>query len=187
MKKLFSLSALLLCALFANAQMSDAEQKAMMEYGTPGKMHQMLAKDNGTWSEEISFWYAPGSEPMKYSATATNDMIMNGLIQQSRHAGSMMGMPFEGISTTAYDNVRNVFVNTWIDNFSSGIMSSEGKWNEAKKCIEFKGMVTDPVTKKLQPFRQNLTFVDDKHQKLEMYMMYKGKEYKSMEIALAKQ
>src|SRR4028118_1807600 len=96
-------------------------------------------------------------------------------------------MPFQGISTTGYDNARRVFVNTWIDNFGTGIMTSEGAYNAKTKSIEFKGMVTDPMAGGRQmPFRQVLTFIDDNNQRLEMYNMHQGKEFKSMEIVLTR-
>jgi hypothetical protein len=159
----------------------------MMEYGTLGEMHKMLARDNGTWKEEVTMWMAPGTEPMKMQATVQSDMLMDGRYQQQIHNGNMMGMPFQGISTTGYDNARKMFVNTWIDNFGTGIMVSEGAYNAKTKSVEFKGMVTDPMMGgKQMPFRQVLTFTDENHQHLEMYMMHEGKEFKSMEIVLTR-
>lgn len=182
MKRILTTAAMLLCMHAAQAQMGEAETKAMMEYGTPGPMHKMLAEDNGNWKAEVSIWMMPGGEPTTYTVKVKNEMIMNGLFQQSTMAGEMMGMPFTGMSTTGYDNARKVFVNTWVDNFSSGIMTSEGKWDAKTRSIEFKGMTTDPMSKKQMPFRQVLTWVDANHQTLEMYMTADGKEFKSLAV-----
>ena len=59
----------------------DAASKAWMAYMTPGEMHQMLAKDDGEWNEEITMWMAPGAPPSKSTATAVNKMIMGGRYQ----------------------------------------------------------------------------------------------------------
>ncbi len=187
MKPLLLLVALVLSAATLHAQMGEAEQRAMMEYGTPGEMHKMLARDNGGWQEDITMWMKPGAEPMKMQATVTSEMIMDGRYQHQTHTGEMMGMPFNGVSTTGYDNARKVFVNTWLDNFGTGIMVSEGRWDAKTKSVEYKGKVTDPMAGgKQMPFRQVLYFVDENHQRVEMYQMHEGKEYKSMEMVLTK-
>ncbi len=186
MKKLLLLTVLAAITFQADAQMSEEEQKAMMEYGEVGPMQKMLAKNTGEWKEEITFWMEPGGEAMKNEATVKTEMILDGHFEKGTHTGNMMGMPFEGISITGFDNARKVFVNTWMDNFSSGLMNSEGKWDDKTKSIEFKGMTTEPVTKKLVPFRQVLYIVDENTKRMEMYMPHKGKEYKSMEIVMWK-
>ncbi len=188
MKTLSLLAALLLSTATLHAQqMGEAEQKAMMAYGTPGPMHEMLAHDNGPWREQITMWMKPGAEPETFAASVRSEMLMDGRYQQQTHDGEMMGMPFRGVSTTGYDNARKVFVNTWIDNFGTGIMTSEGRYNAATKSIEFKGKVTDPMAGGKQvPFRQVYRFISDKEQRMEMYMMQAGKEFKSMEIVLVR-
>jgi hypothetical protein len=165
----------------------DAEMKAMMAYSTPGEMHELMARDNGPWREQVTMWMKPGAPPQTFTASVKSEMLMDGRYQQQTHSGEWMGMPFNGISTTGYDNARKVFVNTWIDNFGTGIMTSEGRYNPATKTIEFKGKVTDPMAGgKQMPFRQVLRFIGDKEQRVEMYMMHAGKEFKSMEIVLTR-
>jgi hypothetical protein len=164
-----------------NAQ-SEAEMKAWMDYMTPGEMHQLLAKDDGEWNEEITSWMAPGAPPQKMAATCINKMIMGGRYQESIHTGNMMGMPFEGRSIAGYDNGRKIFVYTWIDNMSSGIMTMEGTWNATTKTMHYKGTTTDPMTGKSMPVRETFKYMDDGSQLLEMFMMHEGKEFKSMEI-----
>lgn len=170
-----------LCTHFAQAQ-SDAEQKAWMAYSTPGDMQKKLAASNGTWKEEISMWMQPGTDPMKSTGMVKNEMIMGGRYQQSTFTGDFMGMPFQGLSITGYDNARKVFVNTWVDNMGTGIMNSEGVMLPDGKSIEFRGKTTDPMTGNMMDFREVFTFVDKDHQKMEMYMTQGVTESKNMEI-----
>ncbi len=186
MKKLFVILCLGMLHLSASAQDDAASQKAWMDYATPGEMHQMLAKSNGNWKEEITFWMKPGADPMKWNATSVSEMVMDGRYQRMTTTGSFMGMTSNGMSITGYDNAKKTFFTTWIDNMGTGITTAEGKWDAAKHCIEYKGKMYEPMSKKDMSYRQVLTFIDDNHQKMEMFIIGKEKEYKSMEILLTR-
>lgn len=188
MKKLnkiyWSLLFVTLCnSLHAQEQKQSKEMQAWMTYMTPGKMHEMMAKSAGLWSEDVTMWMAPDSPPMKSTSTAMNKMIMGNRYLQGMHRGIFNGMPFEGISVIGYDNAKNVFVSSWIDNMGTGMLYAEGKWNETSKSIEFTGNEVDPMTGKEMKVREVMKFIDDNSQSMEMYMTpVAGKEYKSMEI-----
>ena len=162
------------------------EQKAWMTYMTPGEMHKMLAKSNGDWHENLTYWMAPGAPGTNAESECTNKMIMGDRYQESIHTGTMMGMPFEGKSVVGYDNARKVFQSTWVDNMGSGVMYLEGKYNEKAKTITFKGTAVDGMTGKIENIRQTMKFVDDKTQMMEMFMTKEGKEFKTMEIKFTK-
>jgi hypothetical protein len=185
MKKIFFflLAASLTTTLSAQ---TEAEMKAWQEYMTPGEVHKMLQKSEGTWNGEITMWMAPGQEPTKSKGTAKNEMILGGRYLQGVNKGDFMGMPMEGISLTAYDNAKKKFYSTWIDNFGTGIMTMEGTWDAKKKAIHFKGTMTDPMTGKDVKVRETFTFIDDNTQFMEMWMESNGKEFKSMEIKYTK-
>lgn len=164
---------------------SATAMKSWMEYATPGEMHKMLAKSDGTWTGETTMWMENGAKPMMSKSEATNKMMYGGRYQITNHKGDFMGMPFEGMSIVGYDNSKKKFVSTWIDNMGTGMMHSEGDWNASTKSVEFKGKMTDPSRPgKDCDFREVFTFVDDNTQKLEMYGpdSKTGKEYKTMEI-----
>jgi Protein of unknown function (DUF1579) len=162
---------------------SEAEMKAWMEYMTPGDIHKMLAKSDGEWNEEISMWMAPGTPVQKNTATCVNKMILGGRYQTSAHTGSFNGMPFEGISTVAYDNAKKKFITTWVDNMGTGIMVMEGNWDDKTKTLHTKGKQTDPMSGKDMDVRETFQIIDDNTQKIEMFMTPAGgKEFKSMEI-----
>jgi len=163
-----------------------AMHKAWEVYMTPGEMHKKMAKDTGSWTLDLTFWMGPDdTKPTKSTATAETKMILNGLYQQSTNKGNMMGMPFEGISTLAYDNAAEQYISTWIDNMGSGIMILKGKYDETSKAVQMAGEIVDPVTKKPKKVRETITVIDPDTQKMEMFdTSPEGKEFKSMEIIM---
>ena len=187
LKIIFGLfSVLAFSPAYSQTDKQAAEQKAWNDYMTPGDVHQMLAKSNGEWNEEMTMWMEPGAEPVKSTATAVNKMILGGRYQHSTHTGTVMGAPFEGIAITGYDNAKKMLVSTWIDNMGTGIMYSEGKWNDASKSAEFTGTAIDPVSGKELKIRQIMKTIDDDTEMMEMYTTRDGKEFKSMEIKMTR-
>ena len=162
--------------------------KNWMAYATPGEPHKMIAKSNGTWNGEMTMWMAADAPPSTTTATMVNKMIMGGRYQVSETKGNMMGMPFNGMGTTGYDNHKKVFMSTWIDNLGTGIMKLEGPWDEATKSTTLTGKMIDPFTGRECDFKEIYTIIDDNTQKLEMYGPdpKTGKQFKSMEIKLTR-
>jgi hypothetical protein len=162
---------------------SAAAMQKMMEYGTPGDAHAMLARSNGTWTAETTMWMSEGSEPSKSTATCVNEMIMGGRYQRSSFSGDMDGMPFEGMSITGYDNAKKVYTSTWIDNWGTGIMKMEGTWDDAAKSINFTGkaMCLNGIETDV---KEVFKVIDDNTEVMEMYGpdLQTGKMYKNMEI-----
>jgi Protein of unknown function (DUF1579) len=162
---------------------SATMMKNWQDYMTPGDVHKMMAKWDGTWTGDVSMWMVPGAPEQKSTSTAVNKMLFNGLYQQSTHSGNMMGMPFNGMSTVAYDIHKKEFVSTWIDNMGSGIMLLKGPWDEATKTITLKGTMTDPGTKADCDVRETFQIIDENTQEMKMYvMMPDGKEFNTMSI-----
>jgi hypothetical protein len=168
---------------------SATQMQKMMEYGTPGEMHKLLESWNGTWSGEMLVWSTEGAAPMKSPATAVNSMTLGGKYQISKHSGDMMGMPFEGMSITAYDNAVKKFTSSWVDNMSTGIMTMEGDWDAATKTRSMSGTMPDVCRPgKICTYREVLKIIDDNTQEVTMYGPdpQTGKEYKMMEIKLTR-
>lgn len=167
---------------------SATAMKAWMEYATPGEPHKILAKSNGTWVGEVTMWMSPDGPPQTNTSTMTNKMVMDGRYQLSEYKGDFMGMPFLGMSTTGYDNVKKVFLSTWIDNMGTGILKMEGPWDEASKTISMKGKMIDPSTGRECDMRETLKIIDENNQLMEMYGPdpRTGKEFKSMTVKLTR-
>jgi hypothetical protein len=167
---------------------SATAEKAMMDYMKPGEAHKLLAKEDGEWTGEMKMWMSPGAPPVTNTGSAVFKMIMDGRYQQGHHKGNFGGMPFEGISTTAYDNAKKVYVSSWIDNMGTGLMTMEGKWDEATKTINYKGKMVCPANGMECDVREVYRIVDDNTRYMEMYGpdLKTGKEYKSMEMTFTR-
>ncbi len=164
----------------------EEEQKAWMEYATPGTMHQWMAKANGTWDGDMTTWMNPDSPAMKSKGVAEYKMILGGRYQEGIHKGDMMGMPFEGRSTMAYDNQTKKFYSTWIDNMGTGVMNLVGIYDEGSKTLTSTGKMVDPTTGGEVNVKEVVTMIDDNTQKMEMYCTRDGKEMKTMEMMAKK-
>ena len=171
----------------APAMDSATMAKNAMAYMAPGDMHKLLASVTGTWTEDMTMWMDASKPPMKSMATCEIKMIMGGRYQQLTSKGNMMGMQFEGLSTTAYDNARKVFINTWIDNGGTGLAIIEGPYDSTTKTTTMKGKMVDPSTGKNIDIKETIQYVDAKTMLMTMYMTGgSGKEAKSMEVKLTK-
>ncbi len=186
MKKTILIVILFIGSNNTNAQGVDSASmmKMWMDYMTPGNFHKMLAKDNGIWIEEATFWMAQDAPPTTSIMTAENKMIMGGRYQQSNVRGNVNGMPFEGMSIVGYDNAKKKFISTWVDNMGTGVMYMEGNYNPAMKNITFLGKVVDPTTGKENNVREVFTMIDENTQMISMFDLRDGKEFKSMELKM---
>jgi hypothetical protein len=169
-----------LSSSFTFAQNDDMQK--WMDYMTPGKEHKDLAKLNGDWVYTMKMWTDPAGEPTVTQGTATCEMMLDGRYQLMKVYGNVMGMPFSGISTTAFDNGKKIWISTWIDNMGTGMMYAEGKYDESTKCIKFRGKMYEPTSGKDVDFKENMIFVDENTMGLEMFSVIDGKDVKNMEI-----
>lgn len=178
---------LLFAATPAAYAQSEEDMKKWATYMTPADAHKKMASWNGEWNGDITMWMAPGAPPAKSTGTAVNKMIMGGRYQQSTHTGEFGGMPFEGQSTLAFDNAKQMYISTWIDNMGTGIMVMEGKYDEASKAIHLRGKMVDPISGKELNVREVFREIDNDTQRMEMYCEGPdGKEYKNMEIVFTR-
>lgn len=163
-----TLCSILLLTTITNLYAQDDANKAYMDFMTPGAMHKWMGKLNGNWDVEMTSHMNPAA-PEKSTGTSTLSSIMNGLYQVGDFKATMMGMPFQGHSIMGYDNAKKVFVNTWVDNFGSGMIYMTGTYDEATKTLNLKGNQTDPLTGKDSWIREEMKIVNDDTYNLLMY------------------
>jgi hypothetical protein len=164
-------------------QMSPEEQQAMMKAMTPGEHHKHLARFAGNFEYTSRMWMAPGAPAMESKGTSSAKMILGGRYLQDTVTGDAMGMKFEGMGWTGFDNLSGEYKFAWIDNMGTGIMYASGRCSDDGKVLEFEGSVMAPGAPEPIPIKEVVTYVDDTHHRLEWYMPSKdGKMFKSMEL-----
>ncbi len=190
--KLSLAAALLLVCTSAFAQHDHGEKKppamdpammeAMMKAGTPGDAHKALNAFAGTWTTTSKMWMMPGADPMTMDGTSETKWVLGGRYLEQHFSGNFMGMPFEGMGYTGYDNVKKQYWSTWMDNMSTGMMMSTGAVNA--NTWTFNGTMADPMTGKDTPQEMKLVINDADHHMMEMWGPGPdGKNFKMMEIA----
>ena len=188
MKKTTSFILAVICIMSlggrAVAQDDDA-MKRWTDYMTPGDMHKVLAAATGKWSEEVTMWMAPDQPPMKSTSTSEYKMILGGRYQQANIKGTFGGTPFEAMSIIGYDNMKKLFFSSWIDNFGTGILNSEGPYDAATKTITLIGTSVDPMSGKEMRMRETIQMPDNNTMIMMLYIKTGDKaEVKNSEIKM---
>ena len=169
---------------------TEADMQACMVAGTPGKMHEMLARDAGTWHGKNTMWMGPGTEPMQAESTTTITSVMGGRYTKAEVKGDMPGGmgPFEGFGIYGYDNVTQKFTASWIDSMSTGIAQGTGELSKDGKSLTITYTYACPITKKPSTLREVHTRTGENTKTLEMYGIdpKSGKEFKMMKVDLTK-
>ena len=170
------------------SQMSKEEQEMMkkwMDYSTPGPNHKYLESFVGEWDAVAKQWMKPGEPPITTEMPMKAKMLLGGRYLKYTVKGTMMDMPFEGMSITAFDNLEKKFISMWIDSMGTGIYMTEGTLDKTGKIRTETGLWNDITTGGKSKVKMVYKTVDNDHILFEMYMsggMYGDKEVKSMEI-----
>jgi hypothetical protein len=172
----------------APAAMNDDPMMAnMIAYGTPGPAHEILSPKVGKWDLTIKMLQPDGQSDGMSQAKSEVEWIFDGRFLEETTEGSFAGMPFHGRGLTGYDNYKETYVSTWIDNFSTGVMTSQGSWNAATKTFTHTGEMPDFMTGTYVASRTTDTMIDADHWTMKMYQPGPdGKEYMSMQIDYAR-
>jgi hypothetical protein len=170
--------------------------KQMVEMGKLNDNHKLLASMDGSWTYNIKMWMNPdpNAAPQQSKGTAMRKSVMGGRyvvmdvtgkMQMPDATGKMKDMQFKGMGVEGYDNVKQKFVASWIDNMGTGIQFSDGTYDPATKTLTYTSdMEMMPGVK--TPVREVLKLTDKDHMLLEWYETHGGQEKKTMEIAYAR-
>ena len=124
------------------AFMPSPETMAAM---APGPQHEHLAKLAGKFDIELKYRMSPDQEWMTNPYVAQREMVMDGRHLKEIVEGDFMGQTFSGQALISYDNIREEYVNVWIDNMGTGVMVSTGTADDSG-AITFEGTHSDPWT-----------------------------------------
>lgn len=166
------------------AMLSEEEMMAKwQEFSAPGAGHEVLKRKVGTWSLDVNMFQPDGASMGQSKGRSEVKWIFDGRYLHDTTEGDAMGMPFQGVGTTAYDNIKHKYVATWIDNMGTGIMYAEGRYDPATKTFHYKQQMPDPTMSAYVDARATERFLDDDHWVMESYTEGPdGKDYKVMEI-----
>src|ERR1700757_3286483 len=167
--------------------------KQMMEMSKLNENHKLLAGMDGNWSYAIKMWMNPdpNAKPQESKGTATRKSVMGGRyvvmdvtgkMQMPDETGKMKEMQFKGMGVEGYDNVKQKFVASWIDNMGTGIQFSDGTYDPATKSLTYTSEIEMMPGMKM-PVREVVKLTDKDHMMLEWYENRGGQEKKTMEIA----
>ena len=153
-------------------------QKAM----SPSLGHARLAPMVGTWKAKTTFVMEPGAPAQVSDGTSVHRMVLGGRYLEQHYRGTSMGMPFEGIGFTGYDNVKQRYVGSWIDSFGTGMMTSFGVGDPTDERIDSVAEGTDPTGNKVV-FDTIFRIQNHEHHSFEMWTKGPdGKKYRVMLI-----
>jgi hypothetical protein len=166
--------------------------KQMIEMSKLNENHKLLASMDGNWSYTIKFWMNPdpNAPPQQSKGTAMRKSTMggrysvmdvSGKMQMPGEDGKMKDMQFKGMGIEGYDNVKQKFVGSWIDNMGTGIQFSEGTYDPATKTFTYTSEI-EMMPGMKTPVREVIKVTDKDHMTLEWYENHGGQEKKTMEI-----
>jgi hypothetical protein len=166
--------------------------KQMMELSKLNENHKLLADLDGNWNFAIKMWMNPdpNAPPQQSKGSAVRKSVMGGRyvimdvtgkMQMPGEDGKMKDMQFKGMGVEGYDNVKQKFVASWIDNMGTGIQFSDGTYDPATKTFTYTSEM-EPMPGMKMPVRELIKIADNNHMALEWYENHGGQEKKTMEI-----
>jgi hypothetical protein len=139
-------------------------------------------------------WNNPGEPPTQSSGVTVTKSVMEGRYLVSDHSGKMempgadgkmTNVEFKGMGIEGYDNVKQMFVASWIDNMGTGIMNLEGTYDPATKTLTYSTEYESLPGVKTK-MRELIKTIDKDHHTIEFLVDREGKEFKTMQIDYAR-
>jgi Protein of unknown function (DUF1579) len=168
----------------ARAPKPMSEEEMMRQWqmaATPSAGHARLMPMVGTWRATTTFTMAPGDAPQVSSGTSVHRMVLGGRFLEQVYKGTSMGMPFEGIGLTGYDNAQQKYVGAWMDSFGTGVMRGIGVGRPTDERIDIMSEAIEPSGQK-RVFDTIIRIRDHSHHSYEMWT--KGPNGKSFRMMI---
>ena len=167
--------------------------KRCLAIGAPGEHHKPLEHFVGTWDLSLKSWMGgPDTPATESKGTAEVKWILDGRFVEENvksemsmpdETGAMKKMAFVGRGVTGYDNFKQKYVSTWVDNMGTQVMLSKGDADPAGRVFTYYAEVDDPMEGKQELMLKEVIRVIDKDKHVfEMYNLSMGDNFKVMEI-----
>lgn len=113
----------------------------MKEMARPVAQHEVLKNMAGTWDCHAKFYMAgPDAPPTTSTGVSEARLVLGGrYVYQDIKMDDFMGDKFEGMGFVGFDRASGVYVNDWIDNWSTGIMRMTGEYDESTGIFDWRG------------------------------------------------
>jgi|CXWL01.1.fsa_nt_gi hypothetical protein len=184
----------------AYAQPSPEDMKKMMEGMKkwmdsiqPGKHHEPLNQFVGKWDTVTRMWMGgPGSQPSESKGTSEVKWVLGKRFILEEHKGEMLmpdpsgamkKVPYEGMGTWGYDNIRNLYAGTWASTAGTNLQTMTGAADPGGKLFRLYGEMDEPmldVYGRMVKF-ENKIESEDRHV-LTIYDLHAGDDYRVVEI-----
>src|SRR3546814_16159041 len=90
-------------------------------------------------------WMDPSAPPMVETGKSVDTVVLGGRQIRTQFSSRFMGQPFNGIGFMGYDNVSGKYVASWVDDMSTGLMTSAGDYDPATKTYPFVAEMAGPM------------------------------------------
>ncbi|MFH1278156.1 MAG: DUF1579 domain-containing protein [Candidatus Eisenbacteria bacterium] len=161
----------------------DAEMAKWMEVAAPGPHHAHMKDMVGTWKATGKMWMKPGEPPAETTGTAEFRLVLGGRFLDQRFSGMSMGMPFEGIGISGFDNLSGKHTSFWIDTWGTLMTTSEGSCTDHCSVITETGHYPDIMTGGTKTYKMVVRSVSKDEAVMEMYdVAADGTETRTMEM-----
>ncbi len=147
--------------------MEDMAQVWLELASTDTPEHKALAPMVGTFSATSSFIDPGTGEEMASTGKSVNEWVLGERFVRTHFSSpEMMGMPFEGIGHIGYDRISKEYIQSWMDNWFTGIMIETGQMEG--NVLTIQGKMQGPMGE--ERMRHVLTIDDNDHHTLEFFM-----------------
>jgi len=179
---------------------SPAERKMIMptpeemaraqKVAAPGEAHDTLKKLVGKWDVTMKVYMGePGSTAMESAGESEFRLVMGGRFLLEELKATLMGMPFEGLGITGYDNYQNLYVGSWIDNMNTHLLTMKGSRDfHTGKTLTMYGTMSEPMLRIADRMVKYVSkWKSDDAFTLEIYDLHVDESYKVLEVDYARQ
>ncbi len=168
--------------------MSEDDFRRMMEaaFQLPGgdEQRKHLEAFVGEWDTTTKMYMAgPKGPAMESKGSSSVKWVLGKRYLQEDHKGEMMGMPYEGMGLTGYDDAKNLFVSIWANNIHPELLTMEGTRHPKTGVITMYGKMDEPTLKMFgRMVKYVTTIVDEDTHIFQIYDLAAGDDYKVVEI-----
>jgi len=143
-----------LAAALAASPAQDQQMSEMMKemfekarkFIAPGEAHKALAPYLGKWDCVLSMSMGPGAPAMTSKFQTSIDWLVDGRFLKVESKGEMMGQPYYSFGFMGYDNFKQAYVSSWVDNMNTWILSAQGKLAQDGKTMILYGLMDEYTT-----------------------------------------